>query len=92
MGSSNKLTTIATDDIGVICMLVNPRQAYQREDALVVFANFTEFQKTVTIDTSSYELLRDNAWTDLAQGKHVRLAGDPIILGPYEILLLTRST
>ena len=91
MGSANKLITIKTDDNGVICMLVEPRKSQEIEGVLVVVANFTEFQKSVLIDTSHVAILRDNTWTDLAQGKHIRLAGDPVILGPYEILLLTRS-
>jgi amylosucrase len=92
LGSSNTLKTIPTDDVGVIGMLVEPRQSEVENDLLVVVANFTEFQKSVLIDTSIHEALRDFIWTDLAQGKHVRLSGDLVVLGPYEILLLTRST
>ena len=92
MGSAHQLTTVTTDDKGVICILSSPRLSSDYDDTLVVLANFTEFQKTVNIDTTKREMLRENSWTDLAQGKFVRLAGDPVILGPYEILLLTRST
>jgi amylosucrase len=91
MGASNKLTTVSTDDHGVVCMISTPREPLDEADLMVVIANFTEFQKSVAIDTSNTAALREHAWTDLAQGKQVRLAGDPVILGPYEILLLTRS-
>ncbi len=92
MGSSNTLTTFPTRDNGVIGMMVEPRISANDDEILVVLANFTEFQKSIEIDTSYRSRLRNNSWTDLAQGKHVRLAGDPVVLGPYEILLLTRST
>lgn len=92
MGSANKLDIARTDDPGTICMLVEPRDDNGQDLIMVVLANFTEFQKNVMVETTSSPLLREDDWTDLAQGKTVRLAGDPVVLGPYEILLLTRNT
>jgi len=92
MGSEHRLSSVVTDDKGVICILSSPRKTSENDDVLVVLANFTEFQKSVRIDTKSSAILREHSWTDLAQGKFVKLVGDPVILGPYEILLLTRST
>jgi amylosucrase len=92
MGSANKLNIARTNDPGTICMLVEPRDVYRQDLMMVVLANFSEFQKSVMVETTSSPLLREDDWTDLAQGKTVRLAGDPVVLGPYEILLLTRNT
>ena len=91
IGSANQLSITPTDDHGVICMLVTPREEGEVTNMLVVLANFTEYQKMVNIDTSTSVLLREASWRDLAQGKEVRLSGSPVILGPYEILLLKRN-
>ncbi len=88
IGSANRLTINSTNDHGVICMLVTPRDEIEATQMLVVIANFTEHQKVVEVDTTTSPLLREEVWTDLAQGKEVRLEANPVILGPYEILLL----
>lgn len=91
MGSDNRLSTAPTDDIGVLCMIVEPRDRSRRNHMMAVLANFTEYQKSVLIDTAKHPSLHDANWTDLVQGKRVPIAGNPVILGPYEIVLLTRN-
>lgn len=88
MGSSHRLSTLKTSDVGVICMLVRPRKL-ETAEMMVVLANFTEHQKQITIDTGGHPYMGEHTWTDLVQGKLIRFAEDPVIIGPYEILLLT---
>ena len=90
MGSSHRLSTLETSDNSVICMTVYSRSDEQTE-RMVVIANFSEFQKRITIDLSHRPNLVESSWTDLAQGKLIMLSSEPITLGPYEILLLTRA-
>jgi hypothetical protein len=55
---------------------------------MIVIANFSEYQKSITIEDVPFESMRSTSWTELVQGKSIRLVGEPIVLGPYEILLL----
>ena len=91
MGSSNALKVVPTDDRGTICLLARLRDQSEESGELVILANFSEHQKSVSLDTSAFPSLLQSPWTDLVQGKHVRLAGEQVILGPYELLLLKRN-
>lgn len=88
MGNDNKLTPIRTSDIAVIAMSVTPRQPESDREVMIVIANFSEYQKSITIEDVPFETMRSTSWTELIQGKSIRLVGEPIVLGPYEILLL----
>jgi amylosucrase len=88
LGSSNTLEVVPTDDRGTICVLMKDREG---SGELVLIANFTEHQKSVLIDAMQTPRLRETGWTDLVQGKQVRLTGEPVVAGPYELLLLKRN-
>ncbi len=88
MGNDNKLKTIFTSDISVIAMSVTARVQESERDVMIVIANFSEYQKSITIEDVPFESMRSTSWTELVQGKSIRLVGEAIILGPYEILLL----
>ena len=88
MGNNNVLRSIRTSDHSVICMLVIPRHPAYEHQMMVVLANFSEHQKQIRLLEHTYSAIRTQLWTELLQGKQVRL-NDEIITGPYEILLLT---
>lgn len=92
LGSANKLYIAVTNDIGVLCMIVLPRKPIDQNSILVCLANFTELQKDVLVTTDSYSQLYEGEWTDLIEGKRIQIAGGSIIIGPYELMLLTRNT
>ncbi len=88
MGNNNILRSIPTSDNAVVCMLVIPRHREYENQMMVVLANFSEYQKHVTLKDHSYPEVSTLLWTELLQGKQVRL-NDECVIGPYEILLLT---
>ncbi len=88
MGSSNILRSISTSDQSVTCMLVIPRHPEFPSQMMTVLANFSEYQKKISLKEHSYKAIPSMLWTELVQGKQVRL-NDEVTLGPYEILLLT---
>ena len=92
MGSGNRIWVVPTDDMGVLCLVVEPRKPLSVDEAMVVMANLTEYQKQVHIDTDAHPVLKEvDLWTDLSQGKRTPLSDASILLGPYESLLLVRK-
>ena len=88
MGNNNKLTPIATNDIAVIAMSVTPRVQKNEREIMIVLANFSEYQKSIILSETPFDSMRTTSWTEMIQGKSIRLVGEEIVLGPYEILLL----
>ena len=88
MGNDNKLKPVPTSDFSVIAMGVSPRHPENDREVMIVISNFSEYQKSITIEDVPFESMRSTSWTELVQGKSIRLVGEPIVLGPYEILLL----
>ncbi len=88
MGNNNILKSIYTSDPAVVCMLVIPRHPEDENQLMVVLANFSEHQKNMSLKEHDYSAVKTQLWSELLQGKQVRL-NDEMIIGPYEILLLT---
>jgi len=87
LGSANNLSSLNTSDISVISLLSQPKKPLDNQ-VIVIIANFSEYQKKITIDSDDLQHLLQQNFSDLVQGKEVRLVGEEILVGPYEILIL----
>jgi amylosucrase len=90
LGSGNQQEILEIQDIGVLGIILQPRDAHPMEDVLILVANCTEHQKQVHITHPSF-IRSGIIWHDLLQGKHVPLFNAPVLLGPYELLILKRK-
>ncbi|NCB01887.1 MAG: hypothetical protein EOM67_06925 [Spirochaetia bacterium] len=88
MGNNNTLRPIGTSDTSVIAMSVSPRQPDSMREIMIVIANFSEHERSITLTEIPFEIMKSTSWIEIIQGKSIRLVGESILLGPYEILLL----
>ncbi len=91
LGSGNQQKILEIQEIGVLGMMLQPRDALRLKDVLIIFANCTEHQKEVKLVHPPLMLGMEHVWQDLLQGKNITLPNNPIILGPYEMLILKRK-
>ncbi len=91
MGNDCTLQTIGTSDISTVALIVKKRDVEASNQIMIVIANFSEYQKSISVDLSDSSYLVENIWSELIQGKIVTFGKDKIIVGPYEIMILTSN-
>ncbi len=89
LGSANTLTTIETSDHAILATVVTPLERDYSTELLLFLANMSEFQKRFTVDLALHYPLEITTFKCLIQGREVNLDENPLILGPYEFLLLS---
>ena len=67
LGSGNQQKILETQDIGVLGMILQQKDALHKDYILVILANFTEYQKQVKIVRSPLSLRSEDIWQEIGR-------------------------